>query len=98
MGRKLRSADTLFAPAVHDALNALQIAAEDVAAAQLARRYAEALDKAPDDAEVLAEFGPKLLSVLTALGATPRGRAALGRKSAQPRGTRRLEVLRAARQ
>lgn len=67
--------------AVTDSLQAAQTQPEDAAARLLAMKYAKAIDSeaAIDEAsdgkvDALLEFGPKLLAVLTALGATPAGR------------------------
>lgn len=75
----LRDDDGKIAPAVRDAIDALTLQPEDDAAAALAVRYATTIDDAPADiagTEVLKLLGPPLLSVLEALGATPRARSA----------------------
>jgi len=67
--------------AVTASLKAAQTQPEDAAARLLAMRYAAVIDAQAevDEAtdgkvDALLEFGPKLLAVLTALGATPAGR------------------------
>jgi hypothetical protein len=63
--------------AVADAVRTARIGSADAAAVQLARRYAQLMDKARDDAEeavVYDRLGPKLLAVLTSLGLTAAGR------------------------
>lgn len=55
-----------------------------------------ALRKRVEAHQVLIDLGPKLLAVLESLGATPKGRAALG-KGPVPAGPGRLAGLRAAR-
>ncbi len=97
MASKLRSADTLIAPAVAETIKQLTLGPEDAAAVRLAERYAAAIDAAPatEQQETLDKLGPKLLAALESLGATPKARAAL---KTQPAGTGgRLEALRAAR-
>lgn len=91
--RVLRDADELLEPVVAKTVATLTLAPEDAAAAGLALRYAAEIDAAADKAEALDRLGPKLLSVLESLGATPRSRTA-GKPSAAPA---RLEALRAAR-
>lgn len=84
-------------PKVAETILALGLNPEDAAAAQLARRYAAAIDSAVDPAGTLNELGPKLLAVLEALGATPRARAAVA-KGAASTGSGKLSALRLARQ
>lgn len=55
-----------------------------------------ALRKRVEAHQVLIDLGPKLLAVLESLGATPKGRAALG-KTAAPAAGGKLAGLRAAR-
>lgn len=95
MGR-LRSVDGMLAPAVAEMLTQLDLAAEDVAAARLARQYAAAIDAAGEPGEALDKLGPKLLACLEALGATPRSRAAI-KKGGAGAGQGKLAALRAAR-
>lgn len=96
MGRRLQAVDNLLTPAVQDALKALQpVAPEDHAVRRLALRYARAIDNGGTDE--LETFGPKLLSALSALGATPAARAKL-KGGAATRAKSRLQALREARQ
>lgn len=97
MARQLRSADTLLTTAVHTAVQALQTGPEDTAAVRLALLYAAAIDSNDDQAAYTAlnDMGPKLLSTLDALGATPKSRRT--RKTPPSRAESRLEVLRATR-
>lgn len=124
--RALRSADELVAPAVAETLATLTLAEPDAGAAQLARRYAAAIDNAADIAEqlrqavedvdgdapirqriqalavrvdahqVLVDLGPKLLTALEALGATPRARALTAKGAGGPATVGRLAKLRAS--
>lgn len=94
MARKLQSVDGMLGPAVAEMLCVLDLAPEDVAAARLARRYAAAIDDGNPD--TLDALGPKLLTALESLGATPRARAAI-RKGAAGAGHGKLAALRAAR-
>ncbi len=90
----LRDADELMATAVAATLDALDLTEADTAAVRLARRYAAAID---DDEAALDVYGPKLLAVLEALGATPAARARLkGGKPADAKPSR-LAQLRDAR-
>ena len=66
-----------FTLAVEDVLRALKLDRSDMAARHLALQYAEVIDAG--GAETLKDFGPKLLTVLETLGATPRARAALSK-------------------
>lgn len=50
----------------------------DAAAVALAKKYAGHLDHDDATPDLLAELGPKLLAVLTALGMTPAGRGVKG--------------------
>lgn len=83
----------MVAPAVADAVGALDLADEDVAVVRLAREYAAAIDAAQGDVAVLSDLGPKLLAVLKSLGATPKDRAGLGGGGAA-RGPSRLDHFR----
>jgi len=56
MGGRLRAADDLLAPAVAEMLRHLDLADEDIAAARLARRYAETIDNAAIIAADLADL------------------------------------------
>lgn len=71
---------------VAESARALSNTPADAAAVQLAKQYAAAIDasEAGRRAEVLERLGPKLLSALDALGATPRGRATTARPSTTP--------------
>ncbi|HEY9413361.1 MAG TPA: hypothetical protein VIQ30_01260 [Pseudonocardia sp.] len=94
MGR-LRSADALIAPDVAETLRNLKdLTDADAAAVKLARLYAAQIDANP---EALESVGPKLLSALESLGATPRARAA--RKGGAPVAPRqgKLAAIREAR-
>jgi hypothetical protein len=74
----LVSADSRLAEVVTETISVLTLKPEDVAAARLARRYAESIDAAlGTDAypKLLALLGPKLLAALEALDATPSARA-----------------------
>lgn len=95
-GPVLRDADDLLAPTMETTLAALGLADTDAAVAQLARRYAQAMDDARDPAWAARWLGPELQRCLEALGATPMARARL-RKPDTPRGTPRLDALRQAR-
>lgn len=68
---------------VDDALQSIELQPSDMAAAELARLYADEIDRIDDAVEEgdgtspgLKEYGPKLLSVLDALGLTPKARQA----------------------
>ena len=81
----IQAADAFLEYAVRDTLDALELAAEDEAAKQLAIRYARMIDQSggsdtdgrvrPDT--VLWHLGPELLRCLESLGATPAARAAI---------------------
>lgn len=73
----LRDAAELLAPAVEEAIAALRLEDQDIAAVQLARRYAAAIDGASDPVGALRYLGPQLLSALESLGATPAARVRL---------------------
>lgn len=64
-----------IARALADAVKVGPVTPADRAAVELARRYALAIDADPNP-ELLAELGPKLLAVLSALGLTAAGRGA----------------------
>lgn len=66
--------DSTITQALAEALDSAQIQVRDMGAVALAVRYAVLLDQSADDPKVLADLGPKLLAVLTALGLTPAGR------------------------
>ena len=88
----LRDADDLLLPQVQHTIAQLELRPEDSAAATLAERYAAAIDADP---EQLRDLGPRLLTCLVELGATPRARATAGKGGASGGG--RLAQLRAAR-
>jgi hypothetical protein len=88
----LPEADQLT-PAIEETLGALQLAERDAAAAQLARRYAVAIDQAADPAYAMRWLGPELLKVLTSLQATPAARPARKPERSRPN---QIERLRAA--
>lgn len=67
----------LLKTAVNRALSALQLAASDLAAAELARHQAAAIDADP---AALKRIGPQLLETLSELGLTPKARSAVIRK------------------
>lgn len=94
--RRLQAADNLLAPAVAAAIGALTLDNADTGAVKLARAYAEAIDAAPGDPEVLEKLGPKLLAALESLGATPKARATITKGTAGA-AAGRLAALRAAR-
>ena len=79
-------------PAVEETLAALKLAGGDLAAAQLARRYADTIDKARDQAWALRWIGPHLLDILTSLHATPASRPAP--RPSLPAGPSQLDRLR----
>ncbi len=88
----LPEADQL-APAVEESLDALKLGERDAAAAQLARRYAVAIDQAADPAYVLRHLGPLLLRALGELQATPAARPTAKPERSRPN---RVAQLRAA--
>jgi hypothetical protein len=96
MTRHLEAVDNLLGPAVAETVAALTTTLEDKAAVQLAKRYAATIDEAEDRAEAMEKLGPKLLTVLESLGATPASRARL-KGGAPSRAESRLQTLRAAR-
>lgn len=78
-------------------LAGLDLKSQDAAAVALAKRYAAVLDVV--DADVV-KVGPAFLAVLSALGMTPAGRAAVLGKGGDPRGGQpqsRADELRARR-
>ena len=75
-------------------LSTLDLLPQDKAAVALAERYAAALDVSAADP---AKLGPPLLAVLSALGMTPAGRAAVlgkGVTSGDSSGRSRADELR----
>lgn len=89
---KLRAADDTLAYAVAATLNDLTLSPEDRGVARLAALYADQIDGDPSQIEAL---GPKLLTALEALGASPRARAAIRKPPSSAVG--RLEAIRGAR-
>ena len=87
----LPEADQL-APAVAETIDALKLGERDAAAAQLALRYAAAIDQAADPAYALRHLGPLLLRALGELQATPAARPAARPGRAAPN---RIAQLRA---
>lgn len=101
MAKHLRDSEQLLTTAVAKTISELRLQDIDTAAAKLARHYAEAIDaghcshcNADTSLEVL---GPKLLSALAALGATPAARAAMTKGGAASATAGRLQALRDAR-
>lgn len=97
---RIRPADDLLLPAVHETIAKLTLTPEDTAAATLAEHYARTIDAAGGElleAEVLKELGPKLLACLEALGATPRARALLRKGVPGNGGKSALQEIRNAR-
>jgi hypothetical protein len=94
-GAVLRDADELLAPAVEETLTALKLGDRDTAAAQLARRYASAIDQATDPAWGARWLGPLLLKALESLGATPMARKGAGEPPG-PQRPNKVAQLRAA--
>lgn len=94
--RVLRDAQQLLEPVVAEVVGKLSLSPEDVAAAALAVRYAAEIDAAENRGEAMEKLGPKLLTTLEALGATPAARARL-KGGATSRAENRLAALRAAR-
>jgi hypothetical protein len=94
---KIRAADDLIAPAVHDAIGQLPLRPEDHAAATLAQTYATAIDDADNPQHALDQLGPKLLAVLEQLGATPKARAQIMKGTSSGENPGKLAALRAAR-
>jgi len=78
-----------------EAVKAAALKPQDDAAAQLALRYAGAIDADPESLDTL---GPKLLAVLVALGMAPSGRGAKAVKSDDKPVVNPLDELRARRE
>jgi hypothetical protein len=91
-----------YAAAIDDAARAQELA--ELALEQIdddisGRLYVQALAAKVETAAVLEKLGPRLLAVLTGLGATPAARAAIARKDTPVDGKpNRLGKLRAARE
>jgi hypothetical protein len=89
--------DEQLAPAVEETIAVLELGGEDLAAAQLTRRYARIIDEARDQAWALRWIGPLLADALGELGATPAARARMKTEKPAPAVPSRLGALRAAR-
>jgi hypothetical protein len=81
-------------PAVEATLKVLELGEADAGAAQLARRYADTIDKAANQAWALRWIGPLLLASLEGLQATPMSRPA---PKPCPGAPSRLDQVRASR-
>jgi hypothetical protein len=94
----LRDASELLWPALAETLTQLDLGSEHAAAVRLAKRYAQVIDEAKDQAWAMRWIGPLLLDALGELGATPAAVARLkkGDKPADGK-PNRLQQLRAAR-
>jgi len=88
-----RDPDELLLPSVDATIEALKLGPEHEAVAQLARRYAAAIDKAKDPAAALRALGPSLTKILQELQATPASRPAKRPERGTPN---RIAALRAA--
>lgn len=93
-----RDPEDMLGPAVEVTLAALQLGPRDAAVAQLARRFAGAIDEAADPGMALARLGPMFLKILLALGAVPASRPAGKPGSLRPAGPNRVALLRAEHQ
>jgi hypothetical protein len=93
-GEPPRPAGERLLPAVEETLAALELGADGQAVAQIARRYADVIDKARDQAYAIRWIGPLLLDTLGALQATPQSRQVVMLAARPPS---QLERLRAAR-
>jgi hypothetical protein len=93
-GRPPLAEEDRLAPAVEESIAALKLGEEHAAAAMIARRYAEAIDQARDQAWALRWIGPNLLRALTELQATPASRPASRRPG--PERPNQVQRLRAA--
>lgn len=94
----LRPVDELFVPVVKRVIGELETTPADAAVMLLALQYAGRIDNALDRTEALETFGPKLLTVLTALGASPAARAALSKGGGAANvGRGKLHAIREAR-
>jgi hypothetical protein len=95
----LQAADAFLEYAVRDTLDALELGDQDMAARQLAIRYAREIDLGADS---LWHLGPELLKTLAELGATPAARAAIARTAKSggdnaPAAVSRIDQLRTSR-
>jgi hypothetical protein len=93
-GEPPRPEDERLLPAVEETLGALELGADGLAAAQIARRYAQIIDAGKDPAWCLRWIGPLLLQALTELRATPASRPAA---TPVDRAPSQLDRLRSAR-
>lgn len=97
----LRPADDLLVPAIRATIGALDLPETDTGLARLAERYGAAIDSATPEsqARTLLDLGPKLLSALESMGATPASRARIEKKAepTSPSGPSELDVMRASR-
>ena len=92
----LRDADTLLQSAVADTITALDLTEKDAGAVRLAAEYAQTIDLACSNPEILDKLGPKLLAVLEQLGATPAARAKMKLARPAERPQNRIHALREA--
>jgi hypothetical protein len=95
MVRKLVKTADQICPAVQETLDSLALEPKDKAVAKLAELYATQIDQAEDRGRAIADLGPKLLSTLTALRATPAARVEQSKGGAG--NVSKLDALRAAR-
>jgi hypothetical protein len=91
----LRHADDLLAPAVREALAALDLDGKDAAAAKLAELLAVTIDRAKSQEWAVRWLAPELLRVLEQLHATPMSRSKQLKKR-DPARANRVQELRAA--
>lgn len=75
----LKDASELLWPAVQETLAALELGAQDAAAARGAQRIAQNIDAMTDQVYAMRWLMPELLKYLDALGATPDARARITR-------------------
>ena len=92
---RFRLVDDLLAQNVAEVIRNLDLSPEDTALATLAEMYAEAIDNGAE--KQLATFGPKLLTVLDQLGASPKSRASLRKGGDDGVRTGGLQALRRSR-
>lgn len=90
----LTDAASTMQGAVALTLDELTLTDADTAVVTLAKAYALMIDTDP---MMIEKIGPKLLTALEALGASPRSRAALKKGGEPSREQSRLAVLREAR-
>lgn len=94
---RLRPPAPSLADAVDRAITALTLTPADAGAVQLARQYAATIDAADNRADALEKLGPKLLTTLEALGATPAARARVTKAATGKAPVSQLGKLRDAR-